>query len=200
MLTTFEVRWFYTGPLPEAIQEWFEYFEPADQPPRTDYYLNMKDSAGVSIKLREGSIQIKPEKENFGVHSFLKDVGGVVKHYEKWSFPVTSNAEWAEMIRKPDIWVPVNKIRKLLRFTLEGGFPDSIGKEEQPDEGCEVELSKVDVVDESYWSLAFEAHGSDAKGNLGKTINELFHNKSCPVPLSEENSFGYTRLISDIHE
>lgn len=200
MLTTVEVRWFFQEPLPEDIQNWFQFFEPEDLSPRTDYYLNMKDSAGVGIKLREGNIQIKPKKEDVGTRMFLKNVEGNIARHEKWSFPVTSNEEWAEMIKKPEIWVPVNKIRKLIRYTLEGGFPDKTGMEEQVDEGCEVELSRVEVLDKPYWSLAFEAHGASAKSNLEKTVQEIFRKNTCPISLDKEKSFGYTQLICDIQE
>lgn len=198
MLSTTEVRWFFEEAFPENVQEWFEYFDPKDLPPRTDYYLNMADSAGVGIKLREGQIQIKPKKADLGTYRFLENVEGNISQYEKWSFPVTSNEEWPEMIRRPDIWIPTIKIRKLLRYTLEGGYPDKIGMEEQVSEGCEVELSKVEVVDRTFWSLAFEAHGSNAQAHVEKTVNEVFRNKKCPITLVKEKSFGYTHLICDI--
>ncbi|ELR73664.1 hypothetical protein C900_02068 [Fulvivirga imtechensis AK7] len=198
MLSTTEIRWFFEEALPEEMQEWFEHFSPEDLPPRTDYYLNMEESAGVGIKLREGNIQIKPIKAERGARQFLENVEGNVSQYEKWSFPVTSNEEWPEMIRKPDVWIPAIKIRKLLRFTLGGGYPNKIGMEELVDEGCEVELSKVEVVDRTFWSLAFEAHGSTAQANLEKTVDEIFRNKACPIRLVKEKSFGYTHLIRDI--
>lgn len=198
MFSSTEVRWFFEEGLPHNISEWFELFDPEYQDPRTDYYLNFTEKAQLGIKLRENNIQIKPKKEDLGIISFLEKVEGHVWHYEKWSFPVVTNEEWTELVARPDVWVPVKKIRKIMRYTLEGGFPDRIAMDEQTNEGCEVELSEVEVMDREFWSLAFEAFGTTAEANLQKAVREIFERHSCPVSFPKEKSLGYARLIHDI--
>ena len=87
----------------------------------------------------------------------------------------------------------------MLRYTLGGGFPDRIEMDERIQEGCEVELSKIELIDKTYWSLAFEAFGPSAEMNLEKTTREIFESKTSPIFFDEENSLGYARLIHDIN-
>lgn len=197
MFSSTEVRWFFNEPLPQALSRWFALFDPISQAPRTDYYLNFTDNADIGIKLREEQIQIKHVVADLGVQHFTNAEGQVIK-YEKWSFPVVSNSEWATLVNRPDVWVPVKKIRQMLKFTLGGGYPNKVRMDEPLDNGCEVELSKVEVKDKEYWSLAFEAFGSSAELNLQKTIREIFESKSCPFYFEGKKSLGYARLIHDI--
>lgn len=198
MFSSTEVRWFFNESLPEAVSDWFDLFDPVIQPPRTDYYLKNTDNARMGIKLREGQIQIKCLVAKKGVQYYANAVGKV-SQYEKWSFPVVSNEEWSALVARPDVWIPTKKERKMLRYTLGGGFPDRIEMDERIQEGCEVELSKIELIDKTYWSLAFEAFGPSAEMNLEKTTREIFESKTSPIFFDEENSLGYARLIHDIN-
>lgn len=198
MFSSTEVRWFFEGPYPEEVTLWFEEFDPVSQAPRTDYYLSNTDNARMGIKLREGQIQIKCMMADLGVH-YYANAAGKVARYEKWSFPVVSNEEWSALVVRPDVWIPVIKERKMLRFTLGGGFPDRIGMDERVEEGCEVELSQIEIMDKTFWSLAFEAFGPSAEINLEKTTRDIFESKTAPIFFDEENSLGYARLIHDIN-
>lgn len=200
MFPSTEVRWFIKGALPEKVSAWFEFFDPEPQDPRQDYYLNTRESVKYGIKLREENIQIKTQIADLGLFAVLQDIEGQMAKYEKWSFPVTSNEEWASLIERPDVWVPVKKMRQMIRFTLEGGFPDKIEMEERVENGCEVELSTLEVIDKAYWSLAFEAFGKTADVNLEKTLSHIFESRSCPLSLSKERSFGYAQLIYDLED
>ncbi|MBL6447392.1 hypothetical protein JMN32_13820 [Fulvivirga sp. 29W222] len=197
MLSSTEVRWFFEGALPKAMSDWFNFFEPFFQAPRTDYYLSNTDQARMGIKLREGQIQIKCLTAEMG-EEYYANATGKVARYEKWNFPVVSNEEWGTLVARPEVWLPVKKERKMLRFTLGGGFPDRVDKDEIVENGCEVELSEIEIIDKTFWSLAFEAFGSLADMNLQKTTHDIFEKKVCPIFLDKENSFGYARLIHDI--
>ena len=198
MFATTEVRWFYEGKLPDPVADWFYHFNPVIQQPRTDYYLNFTERARVGIKLREENIQIKTRISAFESLRYLLNVAGEAAKYERWSFPVVGNEEWITLINRPDVWIPVKKMRRMMRFTLDGGYPDQIEMEESADNGCEVELSQVEVTGKAYWSLAFESFGPTAEVNLEKTVWDIFENQACPVSFEKERSFGYARLIHEM--
>lgn len=195
MTPSTEVRWFFEATIPKSVSDWFDLFHAEEEDPRTDYYLNHTGTARLGIKLREENIQIKTHIANLALPELMEIVEGQVAKYEKWNFPVISNEEWSTLIQRPEVWIPVKKMRKMMLFTLEGGYPDPVDMEERLEEGCEVELSQVEVMDKPYWSIAFEAFGQASDINLQKTVQEIFETHSCPASFTKEKSFGYARLI-----
>ncbi|MBL3657847.1 hypothetical protein [Fulvivirga sediminis] len=197
MLNSFEVRWIFQGKLPDNMLQWVETFAPEEQSIRTDYYFNKTENGTLGIKLREGSIQMKPLLKEVG-HFTFNDHKAKIESYSKWSYLVQDNQEWSYMIEEPETWLPVTKSRLMNKYTLAGGYPDRVEMKDRVEQGCEMELSNISILNKDFWTLAFEAYGKEAEVNLQKTLRYVFETSELPQVLPFQNSFGYAQLIHDI--
>ena len=62
MQVTDEIRWFFPGAIPAGVLGWFRDGAPiAPAPKRTDIYLPLPERLALSVKLREGRLEIKTQ-------------------------------------------------------------------------------------------------------------------------------------------
>ena len=161
-----EVRWFFEGPVPDEIEQWFGRSDSAfTASPREDLYLQLPASLGLNVKLREGRLEIKSLMKTLDARSFTPGAAGNVQMWKKWSDGDAALQEFERLRTSvPDLWVTVRKERALRKFSVDGG---SI-KEVQAgtvflSEGCNVELTRITVNGAAYWSFALEAYGDPAQ-------------------------------------
>lgn len=198
MVASTEIRWFFTGRLPSAMEKWFQSMEAASESTRTDYYLRYADNTSLGVKLREGQMQLKYKTEDIGPRKIDK-AEGIVEAYEKWSFPADEQPEWELMMKDPKRWIAIDKTRMMLKFEYTHGEISRVSQDKMIASGCGVELSSILIGHNTpYWSLAFEAFGAGAGGSLQATLDAVLGSGKCPEELSSENSFGYAQLITDI--
>jgi hypothetical protein len=147
MYPTAEVRWFYWGAAPRAVLDWLErgIGLPELQIPRRDHYLHLPGNASLGIKLREGRIEVKRRTQKRGTAHFGENVVGIIEHWRKWSFPISSIQASADAWLTPaTAWIPVDKARRLRRYGLApDGTLSQVSLERMPQKGCEFELSEV---------------------------------------------------------
>ena len=204
MLTSVEVRWFFEGPIPDEMEQWFCRGVLLNKAaPREDHYVLFPAPLGLNVKLREGRLEVKSLVKALGARSFEADVSGNVQMWEKRSGGDTAFKEF-ERLRtgSPDLWIAVTKERTLRKFSPDGDSIKEVaaGKVFLSD-GCNVELTKITVRGSASWSLAFEAYGDPARveESLMRVAERVLSDKHRPRnPLSIANSHSYLEWLETL--
>lgn len=162
METTLEVRWFAPGRPRDALTRRFDDLGAPGPQSRTDTYLAISGTDDLGVKLREGgqAFELKLRQHDFGAAKLTAGAAGNLERWQKWSFPVTDAASRASRLGLPgESLVEVEKNRRLLTYRL---APDGSASpvEERAGDGCSVELTRLMVRGREWWSLGFEAFGS----------------------------------------
>jgi hypothetical protein len=196
MFPTVEVRWFYRGQVPLEVEAWFHQGAGRVEihASREDHYLRLRDTYELGIKLRQGQIEIKQRVLRPGLVRFHERVSGIVEHWRKWSFQLAEPYTALSSIAVPTAsWIPVRKERMLrtYRLTIDTGVVPVSSSQSSP-EGCELELSKVHVVEQDWWTLAFEAFGEESvlQEQLERVARHVFA-ADRPPSLNASQSRGY---------
>ena len=189
-----EVRWFFEGPVPDAIEQWFGRSDSAcTASPREDHYVMFPASLGLNVKLREGRLEVKSLVKVLGARTFSADVAGNVQVWEKWSGGDAAVKEFERLrTSTPDLWIAVTKQRTLRKFSPDDGSIREVQAGEVfLQEGCNVELTRITAVGSSYWSLAFEAYGdpSRVEASLLAVAEHVFSDSHRPRP-SKKSAFS----------
>ncbi|MFB2897711.1 hypothetical protein ACE1CI_32740 [Aerosakkonemataceae cyanobacterium BLCC-F50] len=203
MLTTSEIRWFARGTIPPAIENWFtadvlrENDRPLEQ--RDDLYLLIPGCEFLGVKLRQNRLETKLRVTELGILQFRNNVIGAA---EKW-LKTTCEDPKLESLITPEVvakgqWVKVEKARSQIRYLVADDYSlTPASTEETSQEGCNVELTQLRVNDNPWWSLGFEASGTDDKliSNLETVAKKLF--QTFPEPqLKLVNSYAYPKWLS----
>ncbi len=184
MLTTYEMRWFYPGTIPENIQFWFEQhcLVQSSQPeaPREDLYLYSPECEFLGLKLRQEQLEVKWRKAELGVMSFGEFAEGKVEKWIKWEcHDSTGESFSAQQIASHPVWVSVEKVRySQLYEVLEDLSLQAVSENQTVDNACKVELTYLTLQEKTWWSLAFEASGDHDRilENLQVTAKRIFSN------------------------
>ncbi|MBD1923561.1 hypothetical protein H6F77_21160 [Microcoleus sp. FACHB-831] len=185
MLTTIEVRWFYRGTIPKEVKNWFgqDILGKHPSPPeeREDWYLYSPWCDRLGIKMRGGNLEIKWRLAELGVQRFGDGLEGKTEKWLKWiSEKPKNNKIIPANVGGKALWIGVRKERSQRKY-----------------EGCTMELTKLIVQNEAWWSLAFEASGEEAQemNNLQAIASEIFKNYP-GMALQIHDSFGYPKWLS----
>ena len=134
---TAEVRWFTRGAVPASARSWFDGLGPDVEPEtRTDRYLEPTSDA-LGVKVREGRVEAKRRTAALG-RIDPEGVSAEAEAWAKWSFETPTALEDGAG------WVDVEKTRW-----------------QRHEGGCALELSRVVVEGEPWWSVCLEATGPD---------------------------------------
>lgn len=185
MLLTAEVRWFVRGRISDDLLAWFGKDFPLleTQPPRVDIYLPIPTDDGIGIKLREGRIEIKRRYGSLGPLTLAPGVAGIPELWRKWTFsPIAPGENGLEG------WVAVQKTRLVRNYAVgaEGERPVPIPHTQSPERGCSVELTEALANGQVWWTIGFEATGSEAE--LVPTLKSVI----------EQTLAGCDRLMLDL--
>jgi len=201
MYPTLEVRWFMRGSIPDEVREWFAQGDPAPihEPPRVDQYLCLPRSNALGIKLREGRVEIKQRLHQYGNIRFHRRVTGAIEHWRKWTMPLATTGEsLAEILVPRSSWMAVRKERLLrcYRCEIDGQVIATDG--EYVDRGCHMELTTVQASDRVWWTLAFEAYGTEPslRGSLISTMGDIRERDGVPITLEGQDSYSYARWLA----
>ena len=165
MFTTAEVRWFFEGPIPDEIEQWFCSSLALDAAPREDHYLLFPAALCLGLKLREGWLEIKYLVESVGIHTFMADVIGTVQVWNKDAYGEPAVKEFERLqTSAPHLWIAVRKKRTLRRFSPEGTSIVEVPADRVfLRDGCNAEFTKITVDGLAYWSFNFEAYGNPVR-------------------------------------
>jgi len=195
---TAEVRWFVEGRIPDDLLVWFAEGFPLleAQPPRVDVYLPIPSDDGVGIKLREGRIEIKQRYGSLGPMIFSHGVAGIPELWRKWTFGPVMPGE-----NGLDGWVGVQKIRLVRNYSVgaDGEKPVPIPHTRSPERGCSVELTEATANGQVWWTMGFEATGSEAQlaPTLECVVGQML--AGCDrLWLDLDRSYGYPRWLAKI--
>jgi hypothetical protein len=101
-----------------------------------------------------------------------------------------------EVLVPASSWISVRKERALRGYRCEGqvvAIPVT-----DMGQGCHMELTGVQASDRVWWTLAFEAYGSETslRSSLAATMSYIFDRDGAPCPLDAKDSFGYARWLA----
>ena len=207
MYPSTEVRWFGVGTVPAEVLEWFQRVWRKEEAPfgdvgsRTDYYLRLGGDESLGIKLREGKVEVKQRHCQHGVVTLNQQVSGLEEEWHKWSYAL---AEPATDLGKdsPDdsFWVAVRKVRSLCKYEVTGGRRVlAVPAEGFPEEGGQVELTRLTVEESEWWTVGFEAWGKDIpmKENFHLVVKHVLADSEPPV-FDAEDSYSYPKWLAQV--
>ncbi|MEM1392502.1 MAG: hypothetical protein AAF757_11120 [Cyanobacteria bacterium P01_D01_bin.116] len=201
MLTTYEVRWFYSGDIPENTEYWFRHscvVSHSKLPEkREDVYLYTPNCDYLGIKLRQGGLEVKwryPENSSI---QFGSAVEGNIEKWKKWRCLDSSEEsfEFAQIDDNP-VWVKVGKIRYCQLYTVVSKLPKAVSTDIDIDNGCSLELTSIEINGDKWWTIALESFGENCnlKDNLQATADFVFNSYDA-FPLQADNSYSYPSLL-----
>lgn len=187
-----EIRWFWSGGIPSAFEDWFRRgggdFLPGGPEKRVDEYLLDPNQAELGLKKR-GS---KPGIEVKGLLQILQGAirdfpfTGDIQLWSKWSSEilsvnglVTLSTQKTRLIRKYDTG---DEEPREVRLNQNGSPTDP--QRRLPSEGCNVELTHISLDGaHEWWTFGFEAFGSlgSVASNLTRTVGFVARRKP-PMP------------------
>ena len=180
--------------MPPPIVEWYESSAPTSetQDTRTDHYLNLAGSENMSVKVREGRLEVKRRNQNVEIAELHPKVTGHLENWRKWSVDL-GNVKWPSSSRPTETWIPVFKSRRLCTYQFLSGRWQPVSLDHaQFDSGCEMELTKLKVGSQVWWTVAFEAFGpADSNRAALLSVSSQIFAELEPPDLSTGNSFGY---------
>lgn len=135
LLPSVEVRWFFQGELPPALDRWIEErADPAASGSRTDRYIRIPGAPHTGIKLREGRIEVKAR---LGSTPPSAAIPGSVERWVKWSQPIPGDpprmegpgVEIVEVAKTRRAWFDDGLLREVTGVRCEGWGGWTVGLE-----------------------------------------------------------------------
>ncbi|MFB2970121.1 hypothetical protein ACE1CD_14190 [Aerosakkonema sp. BLCC-F183] len=203
MLITSELRWFNRGKIPPEINDWFnadvfgEHYQLPEE--REDIYLYIPECEYLGIKLRQQRLEIKLRKAELDTLSLGDHIEGKVEKWVKWSCEdATAESLIPADALKASPWVSVKKVRSQRKYQVSAeASVTSVPVDKAINEGCNVEITQLDIKDNLWWSLALEAFGEDANlmYNL-KTVAVWLFQTYPNFKLQLQNSYAYPKWLA----
>ena len=163
---TCEVRWIRPGRPGSEIDRWFSRFAQVPEA-RDDDYLISPRLPGLSIKIRGGaSFEVKQHRGVVGALDIAGAAAGSIDSWIKRSIPLPAGVDLSRPLEGA-AWRRVSKRRQIARFPI--GTTGSPGAAV-----CSVELTDVEVLGQTWWTLGFEAGGRGALGGIKRTAAVVF--------------------------
>ena len=174
-LTTLEVRWFSSGEAPLEVKKWFEngLGELSQPETREDRYLKLPRDY-LNLKLRQGNLELKWRQQELGCQTWGDRLEGKVERWQKWTCPKIL----AKLIPQAE-WITVQKRRS-----------------QRHHENVSYELTQLTVQESAWWSLAFEAQGSDFSRFTG-VVSQVCQTYLGPKLLAEQ-SYAYPHWLASL--
>jgi hypothetical protein len=192
---TAELRWFVNGRIPLEPKKFIQSHKPElwTSESRTDEYIVFPNSKSVGIKLREGNLEIKSWVGELG----SVQVGGSdyrIHSWEKLSVPVQG---WSSDELET---ISADKARRVTRFVSGKSGIKQYSPEKEVPEGCDVEISEVEINGQSFWSLCFESFGpkSGLLTVLGSIASEVFPEVDKGSTLNSRKPQSYPEFLGNI--
>jgi hypothetical protein len=161
-------------------------FEPAVPTPRLE---------GLSVKLRgDAMLEVKLQKGSAGLFEVPGLATGRISSWHKWSFPIGSQGQH---VSDSSDWRRVRKDRSISWFSPSGQAIPAPDRGADEPSGCIVELTDITVGAEAWWTLGFEATGSDAgrRGAIQATAAVVL-SEAEGVELRVDDSLPYSTWLT----
>lgn len=173
MLASWEVRWFCAGePDPSAVTL-FPEFEWSAIEARRDVYLRLPNAADLGIKQREGRFEVKRRRIVVPDVQLAPDAIGNLEQWIKW---ICQGAELGALFKSLEeidsLGIQVHKQRVRRKFRL-GDIPKEVAINKRLDRGAYLELARIQVQSQLWWSLGVEAFPADYE--MPRQVKELIY-------------------------
>lgn len=193
--------------MPPSMESWFQrqtspqFLAPAQKV--TDTYLRNWDY-NLGLKLREERLEIK-WRRRYG--EFVGAGGRVRGQGEDWTTWVWTDVggntarQIQESIRhnSQSPWTEVEKERLQIKEVFAGNGFVAARPDDQVERGCAIELTRLRVHDQSWWTLALDIFGSGGEATmiLYQRAETLFTDYPGPE-LTLEQSYGYPQWLTSV--
>ncbi|MBP6237491.1 MAG: hypothetical protein KA536_15185 [Saprospiraceae bacterium] len=189
-----EIRWFKDSS-DQAILDWFASGEQTfnDTESRTDYYLPL-DKDDISVKLREGNIEIKHRIGETTKGKLTEATGGVFEHWIKWSFNADKADKLSQIIvsSNPHGWTETIKTRIGVKVTEDtDGVFQVLPIKSFVDFGCQIEYTQLQINGKTSYTFAFEWFGEKELKLPDYLLAEILSHSQLKI----EDSMGYGKYI-----
>jgi hypothetical protein len=153
----------------------------------------------LGIKWREGKIEVKQRLHQHGVVNPHQQVSGLMEQWHKWSFPLaaTSTDPMPDSLAE-SFWVAVKKVRTLCKYEVTSGRAVlHVPAGDLPEQGGQVELTRLTVQGSEWWTVGLEAWGkeTDMRGNLHLLMERVFADSEPPV-FQADDSYSYPQWLA----
>ena len=121
-----------------------------------------------------------------------------MESYKKWSLQFAVDDQPAETDLTGAVWIPVQKRRRLQRFSVDADGVHSVDL--RPENGCEFEMTELTVNSNTFWTVGFEAVGAvDRLPNNLRLVSQLVGQRGgLHQTFDEAHSCGYAEWLSRI--
>lgn len=193
MLHTVEMRWFFRDPPLDQAQLFADAALPQT---RTDWYVLPCD-APCGIKLREGRLEAKLRVAVHGIRTF-EGFSGQLESWQKWGLEFAPGEGPADDLLVQSGWLAVNKQRYLRHFEVADDRVVEI--DTRPHNGCEFEMTRLRVQQQTWWTSGFEAVGppEQLEANLQRVAHYIQQQGRPLLPFVPDCSFGYAHWLAHV--
>ena len=197
-----ELRWFFKGRLPAEVKDWF--CGPKlckEEPPRTDHYLVLAGSKGVSVKVRDGR-KVEIKARTWMPEPFALTTGatvGLQDGWVKWSHEDREVAgRLAALEASSSEWVAVDKKRWVRKFRFDAsGNVEETDADTALDHGCRVELTQLTIRESHWWTMAFQSFGEENRPtSLDRVARHFLKVLPHGLALTERDSMAYPEWLN----
>ena len=151
IVDTTELRWFFAGPLPPSVHEWFAGSSGVAEQRCDTYLLDGRCDVGVKRRFGE-TLELKVRQSVDARIELDEGLAGRTEAWRRWS-PAEGLVEDGSERR----WVDVQKSIVKRRFSVAG--TEIAFSPQMTGAGCDVEIVDVTVAAVRGWSFAFAAFG-----------------------------------------
>jgi hypothetical protein len=171
MFHTAEIRWFFEGCVPAAVQQWFDVSALSrEEDPRVDSYLVLPGCVTTGVKVRQGHFEVKAQTSLPQRVAYENGLQGMRGSWVKWSSSL-AGAPILQEQQGPETWVQVEKSRTMRLFSLSAEIEEKPPTEWLAAPGCFVEMSRLRLLADSedwrdaslWWSFCLEAFGQQRR-------------------------------------
>lgn len=189
-----EIRWFKDS-IDKVILDWFaahgQTFENTES--RTDYYLPLNKN-DITVKLREGNIEIKHMIGNSQEETLKPNCTGLFENWIKWSF----NADRADKLSQEIVshnfheWIETIKTRIGVKVTEDSnGRIQILPIKTFIDFGSQIEYTLLKINEKTSYTFALEWFGEKEFQIPEELIQEILG----PTQLNLKDSKGYGNFL-----
>ncbi len=194
VLDTTELRWFVPGSLPADIGSWFTGSTGVLEERIDTYLLDGRGDIGVKRRFRQ-TVELKVRQSLEGRIEFGDGLAGSLEVWRRWS-PAEVLVEHSAGER----WVDVHKSVVKRRFLPDGTEVAFSPVLEATGAGCDVEVTRITVDDDHWWTFAFAAFGPPEarREALLASWQALVAAAPCPEPFPPRTAraMGYPEWLT----
>ncbi len=215
MVYSAEMRWFFKNQAEtELIEKWFnkQNLFLADKWDRADIYLWQPGLNKLGVKIREGRVEVKILLADRGILPMINNNSGKANDWVKYSFELRESDEENQALlqqfssedlnTQKQLWVRVDKERLLLKYSidLEKSKLERVPENNWPQEGCGVELTRIKVNQQTYYTFGFEAFSKSRQEprNLQVTLQQIIQDLQVRT-LHHQHSYAYPDFLHDLY-